>query len=71
MLDAACRGLGESTRFLYFFRTTPEHFCLLSAVYTYPPLNSSQYYIPPREGNPGDLTCDCNTVMYKYEVSVP
>jgi hypothetical protein len=33
-------------------------------VYTYPPLNSSEYYLPPRTNHTGDVTCDCNTVMY-------
>ena len=41
--------------------------CLLPVVYTYPPLNASQYYLPPKKDHSGDLTCDCNTVMYKYE----
>jgi len=32
--------------------------------YTYPPLNDSQYYVPPQASHTGDLDCDCNTVMY-------
>jgi len=48
-----------------------EDCCLLPAVYDYPPLNTSQHYPPPRAGDSGGLDCDCNTVMYKYEVPVP
>ena len=40
-------------------------------MYNYPPLNASQYYLPPRVDHSGDLDCDCNTVMYKYEVQAP
>jgi len=38
--------------------------CRGLSVYTYPPLNASQYYLPPRTNHSGDLMCDCNTVMY-------
>jgi hypothetical protein len=38
--------------------------CRGLAEYTYPPLNVSQYYLPPRANHSGDVTCDCNTVMY-------
>jgi len=38
--------------------------CRGLVLYNYPPLNSSQYYLPPRKDHPGDMTCDCNTVMY-------
>ena len=40
---------------------------LLLVVYTYPPINSSQHYLPPSGNRSSDLVCDCNTVMYKYE----
>ena len=49
-----------------FFPVVSNDFCLLPAEYTYPPLNSSQYYLPPSATHDGDLTCDCNTVMYRY-----
>lgn len=36
--------------------------------YTYPPLtDATQYYLPPMANHPGDMMCDCNTVMYRYE----
>jgi hypothetical protein len=38
--------------------------CRSLAEYTYPPLNASQYYLPPRTNHSGDIMCDCNTVMY-------
>jgi len=38
--------------------------CRSLVVYSYPPLNASQYYLPPRADHSGDLDCDCNTVMY-------
>lgn len=65
-LDASCRGLGEPTHVDFFFPVVSNDFCLLPAEYTYPPLNSSQYYLPPSATHDGDLTCDCNTVMYRY-----
>jgi len=58
-------------RVVYIFRVIFEVCCLLPAIYTYDPLNSSQYYTPPRKDYSGDLDCDCNTVMYKYEVQSP
>ena len=40
-----------------------------TAEYTYPPLtDSTQDYVPPRANHFGDAMCDCNTVMYRYEV---
>ena len=45
--------------------------CIPSVTYTYPPLNISQYYVPPQKDHAGDMDCDCNTVMYKYEVRIP
>ncbi|KAF9790610.1 hypothetical protein BJ322DRAFT_1037347 [Thelephora terrestris] len=39
---------------------------LSSAEYTYPPLNASQYYLPPQTNHSGDVMCDCNTVMYSF-----
>lgn len=38
--------------------------CRGLAEYTYPPLNATQYYLPPRTNHTGDVMCDCNTVMY-------
>jgi len=48
-----------------------EDYCLLPAVYNYPSLNTSQHYLPPKADDSGGLDCDCNTVMYKYEVPAP
>ena len=48
-----------------------EDCCLLPAVYDYPPLNTSQHYLPPVADDSGNLDCDCNTVMYEYEVPAP
>ena len=56
---------------IYIFRVISEVCCLLPVVYNYPPINSSQYYLPPSKNHSGDLGCDCNTVMYKYEVQSP
>jgi len=50
------------------FPVVYEDCCLLSATYNYPLLGAGEYYLPPREDYPGDLNCDCNTVMYMYEV---
>ena len=33
--------------------------------YNYQKLNSTQYYVPPSKDHTGDLTCDCNTVLYR------
>jgi hypothetical protein len=44
--------------------STLDASCRGLAQYTYPPLNASQYYLPPQTNHTGDLTCDCNTVMY-------
>ncbi|KAF9790609.1 hypothetical protein BJ322DRAFT_1037327 [Thelephora terrestris] len=40
--------------------------CRGLAVYTYTPLNASQYYLPPQTNRSGDVMCDCNTVMYSF-----
>jgi len=48
-----------------------EYFYLLPVVYYYPPVDVGQFYVPPRVDHPGDLDCDCNTVMYKYEAQTP
>jgi len=54
------------------FPIVSKDFCLLPVVYNYPPLaNPNQYYLPPHVDHFGDLNCDCNTVMYKYEVQTP
>ena len=53
--------------FTYIVHAVPEDYRLLLVVYTYPPVNSSQYYLPPSGNRSGDLACDCNSVMYKYE----
>ena len=57
--------------FMNIFRDVSEDRCLLPAAYEYPPINGSQYYLPPRQDHSGDLACDCNTVMYKYEDQPP
>jgi len=44
--------------------STLDATCRGLVVYNYPPLNASQYYLPPRKDHDGDLKCDCNTVMY-------
>jgi hypothetical protein len=56
---------------MHIFPVVPEDFRLLPVVYNYPPLNASQYYLPPEEGDTDGLDCDCNTVMYKYGVQTP
>lgn len=33
--------------------------------YSVPPLNSTQNYVPPQQDSTSDLTCDCDTVMYR------
>lgn len=38
--------------------------CRSLGEYTYPSINASEYYLPPRANHSGDLVCDCNTVMY-------
>ena len=53
------------------FPIVSEDFCLFPATYNYPPVNSSESYRPPRMEHPDDQNCDCNTVMYKYEVQTP
>jgi len=64
MLDASCRGIGGSTPHGSLFC----RFYLLPETYNYPPVNASESYRPPRVKYPDDLDCDCNSVMYKYEV---
>jgi hypothetical protein len=53
------------------FLVVSEDCCLLPVVYSYPSLVPGQYYLPPRKNHSGDMECDCNTVMYKYEVRIP
>jgi len=67
MMDASCRGLGESIRHTCILRISSEDWGPFPALYTYPPLDSTEYYLPPRVDHSGDLACDCNSVMYKYE----
>ena len=50
----------------HVFRGSSENFCSLPATYTYPPLNGSHQYLPPKGDDTADLICDCNTVMYRY-----
>ena len=57
-----------SRLFVDIFPVVSEDRCLLPAEYIYSPLNVTEWYVPPSEDNLGDLSCDCNTVMYKYEV---
>jgi hypothetical protein len=56
---------------MHVFPVVPEDCCLSLVEYPYPPLEVGQNYVAPAEGNSGDLNCDCNTVMYKYEVRTP
>jgi len=37
-----------------------------SAIYTIPPLNSTQNYVPPQRDSTSDLTCDCDSIMYRF-----
>ena len=37
-----------------------------SAIYTIPPLNSTQNYVPPQRDSTSDLKCDCDSVMYRW-----
>ena len=70
MLDASCRGLGKSTLDTSNPKVIDECFCLSLAEYTYPPLNKTQYYLPPSANDLGDVTCDCNTVMYRCGIQI-
>ena len=53
------------------FPVVSEYFCFLPVTYNYPPVNASESYRPPRRGYRVDLNCNCNTVMYKYDVQIP
>ena len=55
---------------MYIFCIVSEDCCLLPVpgVFIYGPLNSNEFYPPPQQNDSGDQTCDCNSVMYKYEV---
>ena len=64
-MDASCRGLGEP-RLVCPTASLPIRIFSLGT-YNYPPINSSEYYLPPRANHSGDLTCDCNTVMYRSD----
>lgn len=44
---------------------TSDLACVLDT-YTIPPMNSSQYYVPPDPDRPEDLKCKCDSVMYRY-----
>lgn len=63
-----CVAVSVSQLAMCLSRAVSEGCYLLPGEYNYPPLNGSEYYIPPRQGYPGDLKCDCNFVMYKYGV---
>ena len=65
ILDTSCRGLGKS---ILSMLSSVLNFYLLSAEYIYPPINSSEYYLPPATNHSGDVMCDCNSVMYRYVV---
>ena len=52
----------------YIIYAVSKDYRLLLVVYAYPPVNGSRYYLLPSGNNPGNLECDCNSVMYKYEV---
>ena len=56
---------------MYIFRIISDDCCLLQALESYPyeAMNvSGLIYPPPRQNDSSDQTCDCNSVMYKYEV---
>ena len=55
---------------MYTFLIVSEDCCLLPVpgVFIYEPLNSNEFYPPPQQNDSGYQTCDCNSVMYKYEV---
>ena len=55
---------------MHIFRIISEDCRLLPAAgeYTYGPLSSDEFYVPPQHDDSGDQTCDCNSVVYKYEV---
>ena len=36
------------------------------AIYTIPPINSSQNYVPPSGDSPDDIKCQCDSVVYRY-----
>jgi len=67
-MDASCRGLGELTRHMCIPHAISEGRGSSLALYTYPPIKSGEYYAPPRGNVSGDMTCDCNTVMYRCEI---
>ena len=71
ILGASCRGLSKSVLNTCDPCIANENYYLSPVDYPYPPLtNSNQYYLPPRANHPGDLMCDCNTVIYRCEVSI-
>ncbi|KAF9647144.1 hypothetical protein BDM02DRAFT_3129933 [Thelephora ganbajun] len=41
--------------------------CRGRAEYNYQKLNKTEYYVPPSKNHTGDVTCDCNTMMYRWE----
>jgi len=43
--------------------------CRGLAEYSYQPLTPPEYYLPPSSNHSGDLTCDCNTVMYSLTMA--
>ena len=38
----------------------------ISAIYTVPPINSSQNYVPPSGDSSDDIKCQCDSVVYRY-----
>ena len=56
---------------MYIFRIASDNCCLLLVVYTYEPLDSDQFYLPPSKDDYGDQSCGCNAVIYKYEIQTP
>ncbi|KAF9790611.1 hypothetical protein BJ322DRAFT_400690 [Thelephora terrestris] len=44
-------------------------FCRGLAQYSFPPLNASEWYLPPDTSVSGDVMCDCNTVAYSLSMA--
>ena len=66
-LDASCRGLGE---FACCACVDPSFIAIFQPSIPIHPLNTSQYHLPPQTNHSSDVMCDCNSVMYRYEVRI-
>jgi len=49
--------------------TILDSYCRSDPSYTYPKLDPGEWYIPPSTTHGGDLTCDCDTVMYSLTMA--